>query len=307
MRILFDSKLPEFKTPFGTLTPGQVCTLHVHIPAAVKTQRAEIVLCYENGSPARYLEMKLEAQRGAYEIWEGTFSLFAPGLHFYYFQIHDPNGMFRLFKQGDDANMEAGDLWQVSCVPGDFTTPDWAKGAIIYQIFPDRFARSGKCDLTGKLEPYTLHKDWNEDVDWAPDENGVIQNNDFFGGNFKGITEKMDYIASLGVTILYLNPISKSFSNHRYDTGDYKTPDPMLGTEADFAALCKAAHARGIKVILDGVYSHTGSDSLYFDRKHTFGGNGAFCTQQSPYYNWYTFFSGPPTTTPGGISTPCPR
>ncbi|MCI6433973.1 MAG: glycoside hydrolase family 13 protein [Clostridiales bacterium] len=293
MRILFDSKQSQFKSPFGTLVPGQMCTLHVHIPATVCTQRVEIVLCYENGSPARYLDMHRTEQRGAYEIWQGEFSLFAPGLYFYYFQIHDPHGMFRLFKQGDDANMEAGDLWQVSCIPADFTTPDWAKGAIIYQIFPDRFCRSGKVDLTGKLEPYSIHASWNEDVDWAPDENGIIQNNDFFGGNFRGITEKMDYIASLGVTILYLNPISKSFSNHRYDTGDYKTPDPMLGTEADFAAMCRAAHERGIKVILDGVYSHTGSDSLYFDRNRTFGGNGAFCTRQSPYYNWYTFYEWP--------------
>ena len=293
MRILFDSKQPQFKSPFGVLTPGQVCTLHVHIPTSVCTRRVEIVLCYEDGSPARYLEMRKIEQRGAYDIWQGEFSLFAPGLHFYYFQIHDPHGMFRLFKQGDDANMEAGDLWQVSCVPPDFTTPDWAKGAVIYQIFPDRFRRSGKPDLTGKLEPYTVHSDWYEDVDWAPDENGVIQNNDFFGGNFQGITEKMDYIASLGVTILYLNPISKSFSNHRYDTGDYKTPDPMLGTEEDFSKMCQAAHQRGIKVILDGVYSHTGSDSLYFDRKHTFGGKGAFCSQQSPYYNWYTFYEWP--------------
>ena len=293
MRILFDSKQSQFKSPFGTLVPGQMCTLHVHIPATVCTQRVEIVLCYENGSPARYLDMHRTEQRGAYEIWQGEFSLFAPGLYFYYFQIHDPHGMFRLFKQGDDTNMEAGDLWQVSCISADFTTPDWAKGAIIYQIFPDRFCRSGKVDLTGKLEPYSIHASWNEDVDWAPDENGIIQNNDFFGGNFRGITEKMDYIASLGVTILYLNPISKSFSNHRYDTGDYKTPDPMLGTEADFAARGRAAHERGIKVILDGVYSHTGSNSLYFDRNRTFGGNGAFCTRQSPYYNWYTFYEWP--------------
>lgn len=293
MRILFDSKKPEFKSPFGTLIPGQVCSLHLHIPSAVVAHRVEIVLCYENGSPARYLDMHRREQRGAYDIFEGEFSLFAPGLYFYYFQIHHESGMFRLFKEGDDANMEAGDLWQVSCIPADFTTPDWAKGAIIYQIFPDRFCRSGKVDLTGKLEPYTLHSYWYEDVDWAPDENGVIQNNDFFGGNFRGITEKMDYIASLGVTILYLNPISKSFSNHRYDTGDYKTPDPMLGTEADFKAMCDAAHARGIRVILDGVYSHTGSNSLYFDRNRTFGGSGAFCTRESPYYNWYTFYEWP--------------
>ena len=287
MRILFDSKKAEFKAPFGCVAPGQTVTLHLHIPTAVSAWKVEIVLCYEDGSPARYHEMYRIEQRGAYDIYEGDFSLFAPGLHFYYFQIHAPHGMFRLFKQGDDTNMEEGDLWQISCISPDFTTPDWAKGAIIYQIFPDRFHRSGKCNLAGKLHPYTVHRHWDEDVDWAPD------NNDFFGGNFRGITEKMDYIASLGTGIIYLNPIGKAFSNHRYDTGDYKIPDPMLGTEADFRDMCDAAHARGMKVILDGVYSHTGSNSLYFDREGTFGGNGAYCRQDSPFYHWYTFYQWP--------------
>ena len=293
MRILFDSKKAEFKTPFGCVAPGQTVTLHLHIPTAVSAWKVEIVLCYEDGSPARYHEMYRIEQRGAYDIYEGDFSLFAPGLHFYYFQIHAPHGMFRLFKQGDDTNMEEGGLWQISCISPDFTTPDWAKGAIIYQIFPDRFHRSGKCNLTGKLRPYTVHRHWDEDVDWAPDENGIVHNNDFFGGNFRGITEKMDYIASLGTGIIYLNPIGKAFSNHRYDTGDYKIPDPMLGTEADFRDMCDAAHARGMKVILDGVYSHTGSNSLYFDREGTFGGNGAYCRQDSPFYHWYTFYQWP--------------
>ena len=293
MRILFDSKKAEFKTPFGCVAPGQTVTLHLHIPTAVSAWKVEIVLCYEDGSPARYHEMYRIEQRGAYDIYEGDFSLFAPGLHFYYFQIHAPHGMFRLFKQGDDTNMEEGGLWQISCISPDFTTPDWAKGAIIYQIFPDRFHRSGKCNLAGKLHPYTVHRHWDEDVDWAPDENGIVHNNDFFGGNFRGITEKMDYIASLGTGIIYLNPISKAFSNHRYDTGDYKIPDPMLGTEADFRDMCDAAHARGMKVILDGVYSHTGSNSLYFDRERTFGGNGAYCRQDSPFYHWYTFYQWP--------------
>ena len=293
MRILFDSKKAEFKAPFGCVAPGQTVTLHLHIPTAVSAWKVEIVLCYEDGSPARYHEMYRIEQRGAYDIYEGDFSLFAPGLHFYYFQIHAPHGMFRLFKQGDDTNMEEGGLWQISCISPDFTTPDWAKGAIIYQIFPDRFHRSGKCNLTGKLRPYTVHRHWDEDVDWAPDENGIVHNNDFFGGNFRGITEKMDYIASLGTGIIYLNPIGKAFSNHRYDTGDYKIPDPMLGTEADFRDMCDAAHARGMKVILDGVYSHTGSNSLYFDREGTFGGNGAYCRQDSPYYHWYTFYQWP--------------
>jgi len=189
--------------------------------------------------------------------------------------------------------MEAGDLWQLSCIPADFTTPDWAKGATIYQVFPDRFYASGRADVTGKLKPYTIHENWYDEVDWKPTPDGQVLNNDFFGGNFRGITEKMDYIAGLGVTILYLNPISKSFSSHRYDTGDYKTPDPLLGTEADFAALCDAAHARGIRVILDGVYSHTGSNSLYFNREGAFPSVGAYNSKESPYYSWYTFYNWP--------------
>lgn len=293
MRILYDSKQAQFKSPFGTLTPGESCVLHIHIPSSVQARQVLCVINYQDGSLKEEVPMAYCMTRSPYDIFRGEFSFPFPGLFFYFFRITDPHGTFRLFKEGDDTNMEAGDLWQVSCVPADFTTPDWAKGAVYYQVFPDRFRKCGSPDLTGKLEPYSVHENWYEDVDWRPDANGVIQNNDFFGGNFRGITEKMDYIASLGATILYLNPISKSFSSHRYDTGDYKTPDPMLGTEADFAELCRVAHSHGIRVILDGVYSHTGSNSLYFDREGAFGGNGAYCRQDSPYYSWYTFYEWP--------------
>ena len=293
MRILYDSRQTLYKTPFGTLTPGQECTLNIHVPASVQATSVTCELLYDDQSPAQAVKMEFKMKKGAYEIFQGKFSIEQPALYFYFFRVHTRLGDFRLYKQGDDTNMEAGDLWQLSCVPGDFTTPEWAQGAIIYQVFPDRFHAAGKVDLTGKLEPYTVHKNWFEDVEWRPNDQGEVLNNDFYGGNFKGITEKMDYIASLGTTILYMNPISKSFSSHRYDTGDYKTPDPMLGTEKDFAELCRAAHARGIKVVLDGVYSHTGSNSLYFNRQGAFDSQGAFQTQDSPYYSWYTFYEWP--------------
>ena len=293
MRILYNSRQLQHKTPFGTLTPGQACTLTIHIPSAVKTQKVLCVINQENGCHAMNVELLFLEQRGAYDIYQGTFSFDKEGLYYYYFYITNCGGGFRLFKQGDDTNMEAGDLWQVSCVPASLSTPDWAKGAIIYQVFPDRFHKSGRVDLTGKLKPYTVHKYWHEEVDWRPTPKGVVLNNDFYGGNFKGITEKMDYIASLGTTILYLNPISKSFSNHRYDTGDYKVPDPMLGTVEDFKAMCDAAHSHGIRVILDGVYSHTGSDSLYFNKSGAFPGIGAYQSKESPYASWYSFYQWP--------------
>ena len=289
MHILFNSRQAQFKDPFGTLKPGQVCTLHIHIPLSVAARTVTCDIMYEDGRPAMEVAMTQTERMGAYAIFRGEFSFTRTGLYFYRFRITGKTGTFRLFRQGDSTNMEAGDLWQVSCVPADFTVPQWAKGAVIYQIFPDRFRKSGECDLTGKLTPYTVHENWNEEVQWQPDENGIVQNNDFFGGNFRGIIEKMDYIASLGTTILYLNPISKSFSHHRYDTGDYKTVDPMLGTEADFTALCEAAHARGIRVILDGVFNHTGSNSLYFNRDRRFPGDGAYNSKGSAYYSWYQF------------------
>lgn len=293
MRILYDSKLAIYKTPFGTLTPGQSCTLHIHIPAQVGCTHVTCILSHDGGSHAQDVLLKRQRRKGPYEIFSGAFSIPAEGLYFYYFYVHTQTGGFRLFKQGDDTNMEAGDLWQISCVPADFHTPQWAKGATFYQIFPDRFHKSGKCDLTGKLEPYTVHRSWNDEVQWKPNAQGVVLNNDFYGGNFRGIAEKLPYIAQLGTTAIYLNPICKAFSSHRYDTADYKTPDPMLGTQEDFAQLCQQAHELGIRVILDGVFSHTGSNSLYFNREGNFDSCGAYQSQQSPYASWYTFYQWP--------------
>jgi len=294
MRILFDSKSPMHKKPFGTLVPDETCALNVHIPISVHTVAVTCILKGDDGTTTlQEIPFLKKVTAAPYEIWSCEFSFPHTGLFFYYFYVSTRDGGFRLFKQGDDTNMEAGALWQVSCIPADFHTPDWAKGATIYQIFPDRFRKCGDCDLTGKLTPYTVHNDWYEEVGWRPTDNGVVLNNDFYGGNFKGITEKMDYIASLGTTILYLNPISKSFSSHRYDTGDYKVPDPMLGTLEDFREMIDCAHAHGIKVILDGVYSHTGSNSPYFNREGQFDSVGAFNSKESPYYSWYTFYSWP--------------
>ena len=188
MRILYNSRETEFKSPFGTLVPGQTCTINVHVPASVQAEFLTCELLYEDHSPAQSVKLMLDASKGAYQIFRGEFKLDTSALYFYYFRVHTANSCFRLFRQGDDTNMEAGDLWQLSCVPATFHTPDWAKGALIYQVFPDRFYKSGSCDLTGKLEPYTVHSDWDEDVGWRPTPEGIVLNNDFYGGNFKGIT-----------------------------------------------------------------------------------------------------------------------
>ena len=292
LRILFNSRNASYKEPFGTVTTEQLCTLRVQIPEHCQTREATCRLLREDGSLHTEVPLQRIAVQSPYETWSCRFTL-EEGLYFYFFRITTAHETFSLLRQGEDTNMEAGDWWQLSCVPKNAETPEWAQGAIIYQIFPDRFAKSGNCDLTGKLEPYTVHQNWNEEVHWQPTERGEVLNNDFFGGNFRGITEKLPYLASLGVTMLYLNPISKAFSSHRYDTGDYKTPDPMLGTHADFIQLCREARKLNIHVILDGVFSHTGSNSLYFDRYGAFGGHGAYTDPNSPYRSWYQFYHYP--------------
>lgn len=234
-------------------------------------------------------EMSLEQKQNDYDIYSVRFCIDTADLYFYKFHIVTQEGEFDLYREGySDTNMGAGDLWQLTVYDKNYDTPAAFKGKVMYQIFPDRFCREGEVNLDGKLEPYWVHSDTNDVPHYLPDQNGEILNNDFFGGNLRGITSKLDYLKKLGVSVIYLNPIFKAYSNHRYDTCDYKTIDPMLGDESDFENLCSEAHKLGIKIILDGVFSHTGSNSVYFDAKHIFGG-GAVSDDNSPYKDWYKF------------------
>ncbi len=292
MRILFDSRQLRYYYPFGSQHSGQTCSLHLHVPAPVSTITVHLVVEREDGTEDCRVPMILHERVENYEIYECTFALSRCGLYFYYFDLHTRGTDFPLFRQGRDTNMCAGDKWQLSIIPADFRVPAYAEGAVMYQIFPDRLSRSGVCALTGKLPPYTMHADWGETPVYLPNAQGEILNNDFFGGNLRGIQEKLPMLEEMGVEILYLNPIFMAYSNHRYDTCDYKRVDPMLGTEEDFRNLCSAAHARGMKIILDGVFSHTGSDSLYFDAQKRFGG-GALEGASSKYHAWYHFTAFP--------------
>ena len=285
MRILFDSKLSQFKTPFGVLHPGKPCTMHIQIPVSCRTTRVQLLLLRENCATEREIEMSLQERGELYECYGCTFALERAELYFYCFRITTANEQFRLFKQGNDTNMEAGDLWQLSCVEERYPVPEVLRGAVMYQIFPDRFYQSGVCDCAEKLRPYYVHESRDELPVYLPNEHGEMLNNDFFGGNLNGIREKLPYLHGLGVEILYLNPIFMAFSNHRYDTYDYKRVDPMLGTEADFTALCEAAHVLGMKVVLDGVFSHVGSRSPYFQ--------SAISDPASPYRSWFRFLHYP--------------
>ncbi len=175
--------------------------------------------------------------------------------------------------------------WQLTVYAEDYVTPDVVKGGIIYQIFPDRFCRSGDFWVSdGKIARY----DWGGLPTFrSPD--GVVRNNEFFGGNFKGIESKLDYLSSLNVTCVYLNPVCKSYSSHRYDTGDYMQPDEVLGTAEDMQKVALEGGKRGIRFIFDGVFNHTGADSKYFNKYGNYDSVGAYQSTLSPYFDWYSF------------------
>lgn len=276
MNILFDSRNAEYKQVFGPLRVGQECRFCVKMPAELQTRAVTLL------AEGLRLPLQRAGSEGDYERFEGVLRPEQLGVYFYRFDIEDKNGAYRLFRRGCDTNIEDGDLWQLSVLPADYAPPEDFRGAVYYQIFPDRFCRAGGADLSEKLGPYTL-RDFDGFLPSAPDAT------DFAGGDLRGVMEKLDHIAALGVKVIYLNPIFMALSNHRYDTADWLRIDPMLGTEEDFRALCDAAHARGMKVMLDGVFSHCGSVSRYFDVDGRFGGGACSEGGESKYYKWFHF------------------
>lgn len=169
-----------------------------------------------------------------------------------------------------------------------FDTPVWFHGRTMYHVFVDRFCRGA--GTVGTREDAVLDEDWEHGIPQYPEKNGdPLSNNVFFGGNLWGVAEKLDYLQSLGVGVIYLSPIFRAYSNHKYDTGDYLAVDEMFGGEEAFAHLLREAAVRDIRIILDGVFNHTGDNSRYFDRYGTYGGHGAYGDPASPYRDWFRF------------------
>ncbi len=305
MDILFNSRSELFKKPFGCIRAGETLSVTIYVKGAGET--GALFWLTEDGKSAQSHEMKpAEAQNG-YRVYNFSVRFHETGLFFYHFALELPEGTVNIFR--DEKNkpvLRHGNPWQITCYEYSHPLPEAAFGQVVYQIFPDRFNKAGSCDTKYKLTPFYLHENTDELPVYEPDASGIIQNNDFFGGNLQGITEKLPYLQGLGVKAIYVNPIFKAYSNHRYDTADYLTVDPLLGTEDDFRILCKNAHELGIKIILDGVFSHTGSDSVYFDIHNRFG-SGAYHNPDSPYRSWYQFTDYPHGYTAWwGISTlPC--
>jgi len=184
---------------------------------------------------------------------------------------------------------DGADVLNVTFYSPDFSTPSWLKGGIMYQIFVDRFAKSEKYTIKQKKNTVTK-PDWDNDIPDYPEKPGdAFANNCFFGGSLYGIVEKLDYLSSLGVNTLYLNPIFDAASNHKYDTADYMKVDEMFGGEDALKLLISELKKRNMHLILDGVFNHTGADSIYFNKFGNYPSLGAYQSKNSPYYSWFDF------------------
>ena len=285
MGTAFDPKNLSFKKPFGAVSCGTEVSFTLR-PEAEQGISAAWLDIYEEfgGKRSRILLSPLQEGGfgGVYRAPE------QPELIWYQFAAEKAGGTQTLYgPEGWGCSGES--RWQLTVYDSCQETPQWFGRGITYQIFPDRFYRTEVPGPTGMVGKRTVHQAWEDTPVYLPDADGKVLNSDFFGGNLAGIASKLDYLQSLSVTTLYLNPIFESASNHRYNTADYLAIDPMLGTEGDFDFLCRETHRRGMRIILDGVFNHNGSNSRYFNAEGFYPGLGAAQSQKSPYYKWYHF------------------
>ena len=285
----FNSRCAEYKTPFGAVPAGQTVTWRLTVPERLGYVDPHLVLTKDREDPVHY-RMDFDGQTPGVNHFVFQLAPTTSGLYFYHFDLYtDFRKIYRTANGEGELTWVNGLDWQLTVYEPDFKTPDWIKDGTMYQIFPDRFYegvpnkplpfadRIYRPDKTG--EPYF----------WPNEQSDGYLNMDYYGGDFAGIQQKLPYLEELGVTCIYLNPIFEAHANHRYNTANYLKADPLLGTNEDFAALCAEAKKHGIRIILDGVFSHTGSDSRYFNREGRYGEGGAYRDPNSPYRCWYDF------------------
>ena len=290
---VFDSRSESCKKPYGAVPCGTAVSYTVRPLRREGWFRCVLVTQREFSGQTAELELPCTGQDGDRNRFSGIFSAPAePELVWYWFRLFREDGSSILLDRSGYHGGENVQSWQLTVYEESFT-PAWFGCGVVYQIFPDRFCRLELPDPAGMVGSRTIHENWSDLPDWRPDAQGEVRNCDFFGGSLQGILSKLDDLADFGVTVLYLNPVFESASNHRYNTADYRAIDPMLGTEDDFHHLCQEAKRRGIRVILDGVFNHTGSQSRYFNADGFYSDTGAAQSPASPYYHWYSFHPWP--------------
>ena len=281
---IFDPRDLNFKNPYGAVPSGTVVCFTLRPPRAGGFSRGRLTARFESRNneeqiiPLPWVDSQLGVDqfRGTLDV--GTYV----GLVWYSFVL-----------EGLDGRRAELGPYQLTVYQGEEAVPTWFGEGMTYQIFPDRFCRSRIPDPTGLVGGRTVHQNWEDEPVYRPDERGEIRNRDFFGGDFQGVISKLDDLKDLGVETLYFNPIFEAAENHRYGTADYDRIDPMLGCNEDFSRLCDEAHRRGMRVMLDGVFNHTGFVSRYFNGDGFYPDVGACQSWDSPYRSWFQFIRWP--------------
>lgn len=303
MKVYFDSRDEYYKSPFGAVTCGTEVIFRIRVSEHIKGLRCYIAM-WQNDDKLPDIEMERECEDGDDVIYMTKYKMpKESALIWYHFVLKSIDEKF-FYSNNDLQSGGVGVL--VDNSPKSFQqtvykedkTPNWFKEGIVYQIFPDRFKRGDDYELRkentlkrieGKNHGKVFVDDWYKHPAYDKDEKGAVYEFEFYGGTLKGIEEELTYLKSLGVTSIYLNPIFEARSNHRYDIGDYMKVDSLLGDEKSFKSLVNAAKKLGIGIILDGVFSHQGSDSIYFNKYGNYDSVGACQSEKSKYYPWYSF------------------
>ena len=297
MKIEHNSRNIFYREPFGAVPAGDSVCLRLGISEAGIPNAVRLIWHTADGDSG-ICNMPYVLEIGSFCFYETSLSLpEKPTILWYYFEICTQMGT--VFYANNERMLGGlGEIYykspekhfQITVYDSLFQTPEWFRNSVCYQIFPDRFYNANPDGSISGNRTDILPRKWGEMPYHTPAQfGGEYLANDFFGGNLAGISEKLQYLAELGIDAIYLNPIFKAYSNHRYDTGDYREIDEALGTKEDFINLCKKAEEYGIRIILDGVFNHTGSDSRYFNKKHTYDSVGAYESPDSPYADWYRF------------------
>ncbi len=289
----FDSRNPLYRSHIGAVASGERLKLRLLLHDDALCSDAYLIIKDDKSGLVSKIKLTPADYFEDYRFWDCEITL-DTGLYWYSFRYNSPYGEFRVTKCSHSIGFVSADggEWQQTVYDSSFKTPDWLTGGVIYQIFPDRFYNSGKTKKNVPEDRYIV-TDKNKTPEHRQKNGPCSLGNDYYGGDLQGITEKLPYIAALGVNCIYLNPIFEAHSNHRYNTADYKKIDSLLGTANDLKMLCETAKKYGIGIILDGVFSHTGDDSVYFNKYSRYKTLGAYNSQKSKYYNWFNFKNWP--------------
>lgn len=282
-------------TYLGAYPRGGVLTFRVEVPRALGA--AAVVLriakdgCNQTDCPLVFTSADEDIDRYAIDLH--TEELCDENGELFFYEFLFLRGLQTLFTDSVDnvhfeLSEQSANRFRLLLYRADFHTPEWFRNGTMYHVFLDRFCE-GKGGATLR-DGAVKNEDWENGIpQFAAKPGDPLSNDVFFGGNLWGVIEKLDYLTEMGITVLYLSPIFEAASNHRYDTANYECVDGLLGGDEAFDRLIEEAHKRGIKVILDGVFNHTGADSIYFNRYGTYGKDGAYRSQRSSYHQWYSF------------------